>query len=169
MNALYRRGCETLDVAKDVAPILLRVGIGAIFIGTGWQKVQAGLFSFQPDVPLGNVLGPLVPTIEFAGGILLIAGLGTRVWASLLACVMLFAIAFVHWPQGYPMRAEIVTQGGRAMAMPQGWAFQGLILAGCLTLALTGGGLLAIDRALARLLHRRREEPPPEVPLPPQV
>ena len=72
MKNLVCRILDILDRQRGWSPLLLRVAVGAIFVGAGWPKVQAGLFSFAPAVPLGKVLGPLVPGIEFFGGILLI-------------------------------------------------------------------------------------------------
>lgn len=161
MYRILQRSADLLDRQQEWSPLLLRLPIGAVFILAGWPKLLMGPLAFKADIPLGNVLGPIVPIVEFGGGILLLLGFGTRAWAFFLAWVMIFAISFVHIPQGFPMRAEIVDQGGRPTAVPMGWAFQAILLAGCLTLLIQGGGALSLDRLISRLCARTEETRPP--------
>jgi putative oxidoreductase len=127
-----------LDRQRDWSPILLRVPVGMLFLLAGWMKIRMiGWLSFKPDIPLGHLVGPLVPAIEFFGGICLIAGLATRAWALLLACIMLFAIAFVHGPEGF-----LPGEPGK------GWANHAVLLAALLVLVIQGAGTLSVDRLL---------------------
>ncbi len=90
------------------------------------------------DLPLANLLSPLVPIVEFVGGIGLVAGLATRIWAFMLSWVMVFAIFCVHWHGGF-----------------KAWEWQALLLASCLTLTLGGPGVISIDHAI----RSRAQEP----------
>ena len=83
----------------DVAALLLRLTAGAIFLPHGYAKVfgKGGVAVFAADLPsyhLPMFLGYIAAYAEFAGGILLIAGLLSRLDAFLLACTM-FVAAFV--------------------------------------------------------------------------
>ncbi|MBI2933871.1 MAG: DoxX family protein, partial [Planctomycetes bacterium] len=79
-----QRVLRFLDRQSLWSALLLRVAVGATFTAHGAGKVfGSSILAFTPPVPLGGVLGPLVPIIEFFGGIFLILGLGTRVWALL--------------------------------------------------------------------------------------
>jgi putative oxidoreductase len=79
----------------------------------------------------------VVATIELGGGLLLIAGLGTRIVGGLYAATMVGAIAFVHAANGF-------------LAAAGGYEFV-LLLAGVgAALALTGGGRYAVDALIKR-------------------
>jgi putative oxidoreductase len=74
----------------------------------------------------------VVMAVEFAGGILLITGLATRIPSVLLAVDMIVALLAVHLPSGY------LKSGGE---LPL------LLLAGVVCLALAGGGAGSLKRA----------------------
>ena len=123
--------------------LTLRVVAGGIFIAHGAQK----LFTFGlagvtqafagMGVPMPGIMGPAVAFLEFFGGILLIAGLLTRVWAILLGLNMIGAIVLVHWKNGF-------------WNSNNGIEFPLALLEMCFALALTGGGPWSLDAILAR-------------------
>jgi putative oxidoreductase len=87
----------------DWAALLLRVGVGLIFIPHGFSKVfgSGGVAAFAQDIPafgLPAFLGYVAAYSEMFGAILLIAGLFTRLDAVLLACTMTVAVLFVCLP-----------------------------------------------------------------------
>ena len=127
---------ERIDRHRSWLPLLLRLAVGATFIHAGWPKMKnysatVEEMSKNANLPLGSLLVPLVPIVEFVGGIALVAGLGTRIFAFMLCWVMAFAIFFVHWKGGF-----------------EGWQWQALLLASCLTLMLGGPGVVSIDHAI---------------------
>lgn len=89
-----------LGAAKSLEwlpPTLTRLGVGLLFLRTGWGKVNnlanvteyfAGL-----GIPLPGVNAVLAASTELGGGVLLLLGLGTRVVTLPLAVVMGVALA----------------------------------------------------------------------------
>lgn len=150
---------DALGRQRSWVPLLLRIVVGATFAVHGHGKMAdllekgisatASQFAF---VPLGGVLGPLVPIVEFVGGVCLILGLATRLWAFGQVWVMVFAIAFVHFPQGFAMHAGLMEHGGKQVPAMLGWEWQALLLAGCATLVVEGPGCVSIDAFLRRKL-----------------
>jgi putative oxidoreductase len=76
---------------------------------------------------------------ELLGGALLLLGLLTRVGAFLLACTMAVAIAGPHWGVFFA---------------PGGFEYPMSLLAMCLALLISGGGMASADLALSS--SRRR-------------
>lgn len=89
---------------RDLALLGLRIGLGVLFILHGWDKVSnvASVVALwqRLHLPLPQVFGPIQGLVEFGGGILLLAGLFTRVFGFLLAADMLGALFLVkiHTP-----------------------------------------------------------------------
>lgn len=140
---MFRRLVAT---SASWAPIPLRLVMAAVFTAHGSQKVLGSWggpgfkafiagetpFPFMRPAWLWLALAALA---ELVGGILLLLGLLTRVAAFLLACIMLSAIVGVHWGQFF------ASNGGHEYALT--------LFAVSLSLLISGGGLLSIDRSLA--------------------
>ena len=123
------------------ARIILRVITGFLFAAHGWQKFNeftiAGTQAAfaQMGVPAAQVAAPVVATLELVGGIALIVGVLTRVFAALLALNMLGALFLVHAPSGI-----FVEAGGCELVL--------ILAAAALTVALVGAGRMSADRAI---------------------
>ncbi len=131
---------NTRETGLHLGLLLMRVGIGAMFVFHGWPKISGGektwkklgkameVFdvSWQPEV-----WGFLAAAAEFGGGILLIAGLGVRTAALAMAATM-FVAAASHLHGGDGLK-------GAAHAIEAFSAF--------LALALMGGGRFSMDHA----------------------
>ena len=123
------------------ARTILRVITGFLFAAHGWQKFNeftiAGTQSAfsQMGVPAAQAVAPVVATLELVGGVALILGVLTRVFAALLAVDMLGALFLVHASAGV-----FVTTGGYELVL--------ILAAAALAVALVGAGRLSADRAL---------------------
>ena len=84
---------------KDLALLLLRIGVGVIFIVAGWGKITGmeGTQNFFGNIgiPLPELMAWVVALIEFLGGILILIGYKVQIPAILLAIIMLVAILLV--------------------------------------------------------------------------
>ncbi len=90
---------QFLDKYRDAGLLILRVGIGFMFMLHGWPKITGGpMFWEKLGMATGSVGIHFAPTFfgfmaalaEFGGGILLMLGLCSR-----LACILLFINMFV--------------------------------------------------------------------------
>jgi len=125
--------------------LILRVVIGALFIGHGTQKLfgwfgghglegTSGFFEslgFRPGRRAAIAAG----AAEAGGGALLAAGLLTPLASAALIGPMTQAIETVHLKNG-PWNAD------------QGWEYNAVLIAAALALAETGPGRLSVDHAL---------------------
>lgn len=125
----------------NTALTVLRVIVGFIFAAHGWQKFNeftiAGTQAAfgKMGVPAADVVAPIVATIELVGGIALIAGVLTRVFAAVLALDMLGALFLVHAPAGL-----FADKGGYELVLA--------LAAAAAAVALTGAGRISIDAAV---------------------
>ncbi len=121
-----------------LAPFLLRVVIGIIFIDLGY-------FKFGKEKPAWNMFFEtihfkpnylfviLLAIIEIVSGAFLILGYLTQM-AALIMAVILFAEAYVELRDGSILKRDIV--------------FYTLLLVICVSLLLTGAGAFALDLPL---------------------
>ncbi|NKB99753.1 MAG: DoxX family membrane protein [Pseudomonadales bacterium] len=105
---LYDRAVGLLVHFDGVASILLRLILAPVLIGAGWEKINGNNWFSQDLLPFPFSIVPvelswfLASWTEFIGGICILFGLATRIWAVPLAVTMLVAAASVHWDNGWP-------------------------------------------------------------------
>src|SRR5271154_347006 len=138
---------ETLERLKPLALLLLRLGLGIIFVFHGYPK----LFTHTRETMqgFGHMGFPvyfayIAGVFEFFGGLLLIAGLFTRIAGLLLAVEMAVALIKVHGMLSNPIAVE-------------SYQFPLALAVGSFALAATGAGLLSLDHAIFE--GRRGSEP----------
>lgn len=87
----------------DNALLILRIGVGALFIFAGWNKVSdiQNTIGYFGNMGLAPFWAYLVAYVEFLGGIAILLGIYTRFVALLLSIIMVVAIIKV----GNPMMA----------------------------------------------------------------
>lgn len=124
-----------------LGPLFARIVTGWVFLWTGWGKLTHMPLVIQNfdgwGIPAPQVLAPFASGAEFVGGILLLAGLATRIAAGALGVVMIVAIAAVQGPEV----DSLLTFLGLEETM---------YLALFLWLAIAGGGPVSLDAALER-------------------
>ena len=123
------------------ARTILRIVTGFLFAAHGWQKFNeftiAGTQAAftQMGVPAANMVAPVVATLELVGGVALILGVLTRVFAALLAVNMVGALFLVHAPAGI-----YAATGGYELVL--------ILAAAALAVALVGAGKVSVDKVL---------------------
>jgi len=80
----------------DYSKLVLRFALGAIFMAHGWQKVNdlaaVAAYFGKLGIPAPGSMAVLVMIFELVGGLAIIFGLATRVWAAGQAIIMIVAI-----------------------------------------------------------------------------
>jgi putative oxidoreductase len=138
-----------------VAPVLTRLAVGFAFYETGKGKIEnfertVGFFS-GIGIPFPEANAAFVSRLEYYGGMLLIAGLLTRVASALLSSTLIVALLTAH-------RAEVLALLTRADDAPAVFDIAPLpFLIGLVWLIGFGPGPLSLDH----LLFRRLGKSPP--------
>ena len=92
-----------LDRLQPLGLLVLRVVLGAILIGYGYGKVFGGLHkmaSMASSLGLPSWLGYVSAFTEFVGGMLLVAGLFTRL-ASIAICINMIVAVKSQFHSGF--------------------------------------------------------------------
>ncbi len=145
-----------IKTEMDQGPLILRIVLGTVIFAHGAQKlfgiwgghgVQWTLEAWQQWWGVPHFLTFMVIITESFGAILLILGLGTRLWAFLIGIIMIVAIYLLHWQAGFYM--NWYAQPGTG----EGFEFHLLVLAVVLVLVIKGGGRWSLDGILSHKLH----------------
>src|SRR5437588_10618075 len=88
--------------AGSLGLLVLRLAYGAAFCVHGWGKIQNPTGWAGPDAPFPPYLLVAAAVAEFGGGIAMILGFLTPLFALMLACTMAVAALKVHIPHGAP-------------------------------------------------------------------
>jgi len=139
---MYRIFPPFIGGVGSLGLLVLRIVTGAAFVMHGWGKLQspAGPFHWMdqmPDAPPGAIQA-LAVVAEFGGGIALIVGLLTPLFAFLIAGTMVVALTKVHLPSGHPF----VSTGGPSCEPAAGYLAQMVLF------LLVGPGKLSVDALL---------------------
>jgi len=143
------RSLKLLDKVRWSGPLLVRLTLGLVFISTGWGKLHnlpnVTQFFHSLGIPAPGFHAAFVSSIEVGGGLLLIAGLGTRLASALLVGVMTVAILTAKLPElhGVVDLANTVEFTYLAMFV---W------------LVVSGPGAASLDHLVARRIHKDQRE-----------
>ncbi len=102
VESLRARALDLLDRVRWLAPLLGRLGVGLLFISTGWGKVHSidkvtGFFT-QLGIPAPHFHAYLVGYSELLCGTALVVGLLTRLATIPLVVSMIVAILTAKRP-----------------------------------------------------------------------
>lgn len=129
---------QHLEKLKPVALLLLRLGLGVIFVYHGYPKLFGP--THQQMLQFAHMGFPgyfvyVAGVIEFFGGCLLFVGLFTRLAGLFLAGEMAIAIARVHVPQG-------------GLGAVSNYQLPLALAVAAFTLVAVGAGAISFDRAI---------------------
>ncbi|RKR05057.1 putative oxidoreductase [Flavobacterium sp. 90] len=139
---------KLFETSESYAPLILRLILGFVVLMHGMQKLF-GLFGglgfsktmlfFTESVGLPWIMGFLIITLETAGAIALIIGLGTRLIAFSYIMLPLGMIFTTHLKNGFFMNWFGTLKG-------EGYEYFILWIGMALALFILGGGKYAIDK-----------------------
>lgn len=141
----------------DIGLLLLRLGLGVIFVAHGGQKLfgwwggrglAATVQGFETGLGIPAPLAYLAVFTEFFGGLAVIVGVLARLAALGLGVTMIVAMAKVHLAHGFFLANPSKPDAG------SGIEFNLALLAMSLAVLLAGPGRLAIADLEPRLLRR---------------
>ncbi len=105
----------------DLGLLVLRLGIGGMFIFHGWPKISAGAASWSElgkavssiGINFGFLFwGFMAACAEFFGGVFLILGIGVRFFCALMALTMAVAAAnHLRSGQGLQVASHAIEMG----------------------------------------------------------
>jgi len=131
---------------SGVVPVALRVVTGLVLAAHGWQKLtEMGPAEFGNGmlaglgVPAPVLFGYLVTYLELIGGVLLIAGLLTRVLALLFTVQLVLATLLVKVDLG------LIAPSGAPLP---GAELDLVLIAACVALVILGPGRPSVDHAI---------------------
>jgi putative oxidoreductase len=148
--ALRTKLMAVVKKLEGIAPLLLRLVIGLIFIQTGWGKLHSldnvTEFFTNLGIPMPHANAVVVACTEFFGGAALILGVATRLAALPLAVTMMVAMITAVWPK---LEDKMDLFGKEE--------FVYLII--FLAIALIGPGLISVDHLIAKRLDAAAAKP----------
>lgn len=149
---------KIIDPTGPKAVVLIRIAVGVIFTSEGIQKflypdsLGAGRFA-KIGIPAPEVLGPFVGVIETVCGLLILAGLLTRLAAIPLIIDMIVAIASTKVPillgRGYFLFAKPSVAKTGFWSMLHEARTDLAMLLGASFLVLVGAGVWSLDAVLS--------------------
>jgi putative oxidoreductase len=134
----------------DSLPLMIvRLALGIVILPHGLQKTlglfggpgYSGTMGMFTSQGMPAALAFLVILGESAGSLGLIVGFLSRIAGFGISCIMLGAIAMVHWPNGLFMNWSGKQAG-------EGFEFHILALGIALAVLVGGGGKSSVDRAI---------------------
>jgi putative oxidoreductase len=128
---------QSLEKLKPLALLLLRCGIGLIFLVHGYAKlthIPQWLQNFE-KMAFPSYFAYIAGVLETFGGLLLVIGFFTRIAGLLLAIEMAIAIWRVHF---------------HSVFVVHDYEFPLALGLGALALAAVGAGVISLDYAIFR-------------------
>jgi len=121
----------------DLSHFGLRISVGVLFIVHSLGKFDSGAGGFFSSIGLPSEMALLIGLLELTGGILLIAGVLTRITGSLLAIEMLVIMVYLKKLQSFSGKS--------------GLELELLIFVILLTVLVLGPGKISISHAVKKI------------------
>src|SRR6202044_379134 len=148
LTTLYLRAVAILSSLRSPMLLAVRLYWGFQFAQTGWGKLHhiAKITDFfaSLNIPFPGFNAPLIASLEFVGGILIMLGLFSRPIAFFLACNMFVA----YWTADREALTAIFSDPGKFyVADPYTFLFASLMI------LIFGAGLFSIDTLISKRLQ----------------
>jgi len=141
LSQLAHRVRTTTNKLSFMGPLLIRLTVGLVFIGTGWGKLHSlddvTSFFASLHIPFPGFNARLAASTEFFGGILMLVGLGARLAALPLSFTMVIAILTAK---------RDAIDGFTTLVGFEEWSYLVMFL----LIAFTGPGAASLDHLLSR-------------------
>jgi putative oxidoreductase len=139
--AARRQALTVVDRLGFVAPLLIRLTLGLVFVRSGWGKLahldDTTEFFSSLGIPLPRLNAIVAASVECFGGAAFLLGLGTRLISLPLAFVMAVAIGTAQWGD---------VDGLHSFLGLEEWSY--LIM--FLVVGIIGPGAVSLDHLIAR-------------------
>jgi putative oxidoreductase len=146
--ALGKRVLERVRKVAWLGPLLVRLTVGVVFVGTGWGKLHSldkvTDFFAELHIPAPHFNAVLAASAELVGGLAMLLGLMTRLAAIPLITTMVVAILTAKRPEIDGLSSLLGLEEFSYLAM-------------FFWLALAGPGACSIDHLLARRFVKRAD------------
>jgi putative oxidoreductase len=140
-----------MNVIRDIALLLARVGLGGAMVIHGWLRWQYPGQGIQQQVeylnqfeaPYANIAATANIALEMVGGVFLIAGFLTPLIAAAVIAQQVLMIAYTNWFRGWDLLNPDGTYNG-------GYEYNVMIALFALLFLVFGAGRISIDRLFRR-------------------
>lgn len=140
-----------MNVIRDLALLLARVGLGGAMVIHGWlrwqypgQGIQQQInYLNQFEAPYASVAATANIVLEIVGGIFLIAGFLTPLVAAAVIAQQVLMIAYTNWFRGFDLLNPDGSYNG-------GYEYNVIIALFALLFLVFGAGRISIDRLFRR-------------------
>ena len=126
------------NILHDITHWGIRASIGAIFIVYSLKKFEPSWQEWLISIDIPPEIQLPIALAEFIGGVLLIAGVLTRITGALFAVFLLGVIFHIRWEKGF-----FVSQGG--------WEWDLVMLAAVLAIIVSGPGRASISHLVRKI------------------
>lgn len=126
------------SILHDITHWGIRASIGAIFLVHSLKKFDPSWQEWLVSIGIPPEMQLPIALAEFIGGIFLIAGVLTRITASVFSVILLGAIFHIRWENGF-----FISQGG--------WEWDLVMLASVLLIVVVGPGRISITKFIKKI------------------
>ena len=126
------------NVLHDITHWGISASIGVIFIVHSLKKFDPSWQEWLISIGIPPEMQLPIALAEFIGGILLVAGIFTRITSTVFSIILLGAIFHIRWENGF-----FVSKGG--------WEWDLVMLAAVLAIMVAGPGRISISHLVKKV------------------